>query len=354
MSRATPRARPRALLALAAAAGLVLTGCGGGSPDPQASAAASPAASPSGSLVVYSGRNEALVGPLFERFTAETGVEVEVRYGDSAELAAQILEEGDRARPDVFFAQDAGALGALASQGVLADLPEETLDRVDARYRDAEGQWVGLSGRARVAVYDPRQVDSVPASVLDLVEPEWKGKVAIAPTNASFQAFVTALRVTEGEQAAEDFLKGLQANGVQTFEKNTGILDAVDAGQVALGLINHYYWYEKQAEVGAGALQARLGWFEDGDPGSLVNVAGAGVLTTASNPTAAQALVDWLLAEEAQTYFATETSEYPLIDGVALVEGLRPLADLQGPDLDLSDLASLGETLELLDSVGLT
>jgi iron(III) transport system substrate-binding protein len=344
----------RPLAALAAVTALVAAGCGGGSSEPQGDAAASPAASPSGTLVLYSGRSEALVGPLLERFTAETGVEVEVRYGDSAELAAQILEEGDRARPDVFFSQDAGALGALADQGVLADLPEATLERVDARYRDTEGQWVGLSGRARVAVYDPRQVDSPPASVLDLVQPEWKGKVAIAPTNASFQAFATALRVTEGEQAAEDFLEGLQANEVQIYEKNTGILDAVDSGEVALGLINHYYWYEKQAEVGADALQAELGWFEDGDPGSLVNVAGAGVLATAENPVAAQALIAWLLGEEAQTYFATETFEYPLIDGVAIIEGLRPLADLQGPELDLSDLASLGETLELLDSVGLT
>lgn len=352
MSRTTRIPRP--LAALAAAAALVLTGCGGGSSDLQGDAAASPAASPSGTLVLYSGRSEALVGPLLERFTAETGVEVEVRYGDSAELAAQILEEGDRARADVFFAQDAGALGALADQGLLADLPEATVDQVDARYRGVDGQWVGLSGRARVAVYDPRQVDSPPTSVLDLVRPEWRGKVAIAPTNASFQAFVTALRVTEGEQAAEDFLTGLQANEVQLYEKNTGILDAVDSGDVALGLINHYYWYEKQAEVGADALQARLGWFEDGDPGSLVNVAGAGVLATASNPVAAQALVNWLLGEEAQAYFATETFEYPLVDGVAVVEGLRPLADLQGPDLDLSDLASLGETLELLDSVGLT
>jgi iron(III) transport system substrate-binding protein len=348
------RARlPLPLAALAAATALVATGCGGGSAE-AGDASADPTAAPSGTLVLYSGRNEALVGPLLERFTAETGVQVEVRYGDSAELAAQILEEGDQARPDVFFSQDAGALGALADQGVLADLPAATLEQVDAGYRDADGQWVGLSGRARVAVYDPRQVASPPESVLDLVDPQWRGQVAIAPTNASFQAFVTALRVTEGEQAAEDFLAGLKANDVQIYEKNTGILDAVDSGEVALGLINHYYWYEKAAEVGADAMQAKLGWFADGDPGSLVNVAGAGVLGTASNPVAAQALVAWLLGDEAQAYFATETFEYPLVDGVAIVDGLRPLADLQGPDLDLSDLASLGETLELLDSVGLT
>jgi iron(III) transport system substrate-binding protein len=329
------------------AAGTALAGCSGG---------ATPAADePADGVVVYSGRSEELVGPLFTLFTAETQIPVEVRYGDTAELAAQMIEEGDATPAQVFFAQDAGALGAVSAEGILADLPESTTSLVPSNYRSADGTWVGVSGRARVIAYDQQQVavDQVPTSIFELTDPRWKGQVAIAPTNASFQSFVTALRITDGDDVARTWLEGLVANDVQRFEKNGLILDAVDAGQVQLGLINHYYWYEKAAEVGADSMRAQIAFTAPADPGSLVNVAGVGITTNAANSNNAAALVQWLLSPVAQQYFVDNTYEYPVVAGIAAADGLPPLESLRGPDIELAELADLPGTLIMLEDVGL-
>jgi iron(III) transport system substrate-binding protein len=307
-------------------------------------------------LVVYSGRNEELVGDLLERFEQESGVPVSVRYGNTAQLAAQLLEEGGRTAADVFFSQDAGALGALAKADRLAELPQPTLDQVDNGFRSDDGRWVGTSGRARVLVYDPDQVseDQLPQTVEELTGPAWKGKVGIAPSNASFETFVTAMRVIDGEDAARTWLEGMVANDVQTFDNNVQILNAAEDGKVAVGLINHYYWYEQVAEEGLAAVPARLKFFDNGDVGGLVNVAGVGILTGSDRPAEAQQLVDFLLSEEGQRYFADETKEYPLIAGVPTAPDLPPLASLVRPDVDLSDLDTLDQTLAMLEEAGLT
>ncbi len=310
---------------------------------------------PADGVVVYSGRSEELVAPLFALFTEETGIPVEARYGDTAELAAQMIEEGDATPAQVYFAQDAGALGAVAAEGLLADLPESITSLVPANYKSADNTWVGVSGRARVIAYDPQQVsaDQVPTSIFELTDPTWKGQVAIAPTNASFQSFVTALRVTDGDDAARAWLEGLVANDVQKYEKNGLILDAVDAGQVQLGLINHYYWYEKAAEVGAEAMRAQIAFTAPQDPGSLVNVAGAGITTGAASSNNATMLVEWLLSPTAQQYFVDNTFEYPVVESVAAADGLPALETLRGPDLELAELADLPGTLVMLEDVGL-
>jgi iron(III) transport system substrate-binding protein len=335
------------------AGGLVLTGCGGDAEPSAEQAAATEAASEP--LTIYSGRSEELVEPIIDQFEADTGIEVEVRYADSGQLAAQIVEEGERTPADVFFAQDAGALGAVSGEGLASELPQATLDAVPEAYRAADGTWVGISGRARVVVYDPRQVseDELPDSVDDLTDPRWESQVGIAPANASFQSFVTAMRVLDGEDAAQEWLAGMVANDAQVFEGNTPILDGVDNGVVAAGLTNHYYWYRKVAEVGQDAVPSRLLFLPGGDPGSLVNVAGAQVLAGTDQPEQAQQLVDYLLSEDAQTYFATETFEYPLVDGVEPAADLPPLDTIEAPDIDLSDLESLDETIALLEEVGL-
>ncbi|MFI2435405.1 iron ABC transporter substrate-binding protein [Streptomyces sp. NPDC018693] len=309
----------------------------------------------SSSLVIYSGRNEKLVKPLLDELEKAVGAKVEVRYGDSAELAAQILEEGDRTKAGLFFSQDAGALGALSKEGMLEKLPEATLDKVDKAYRGSDGDWIGLSGRVRVIAYNPDKVgaDQVPDSVLDVVEPEWKGKVGFAPTNASFQAFVTGMRVLKGDDATREWLKGLKANG-KTYAHNLATLDAVESGEVSLGLVNHYYWYERVAEKGADKVNAKLHFLPGKDPGALINVAGAGVLKDGGQSETARKAVDFLLSKQAQTYFADETKEYPLAAGVtSSVEDLPPLDSLQAPDIDLGKLESLQETLAMLQDVGL-
>ncbi len=339
------RTSGRLMLGLAAAtlAVPVLTACGGGSDAAD------------GPLTVYSGRSEELVGPLFAQFTQETGISVEARYGDTAELAAQLIEEGDASPAQVYFAQDAGALGAVDAAGLFAPLPASVATTVPEAYRAPSGDWTGVSGRARVIAYDTEQVPAaeVPQSIFDLTDPQWKGQVGIAPTNASFQAFVTAMRVSQGDEVTQQWLEGLVANDVQTYEKNGLILDAVDTGQVKLGLINHYYWYEKAAEVGEDAMRAQIAFTKPEDPGSLVNVAGVGILKAAADNPSAAKFVEWLLTPATQEWFVTNTFEYPLVPSVASAEGLPSLDTLRGPNVPLAELADLPGTLVLLEDVGL-
>ena len=324
---------------------LTLAACGG----TEASSDGSP-------IVIYSGRSEDLVAPLFAEFTAQTGIPVEVRYGDTAELAAQIIEEGAASPPDLFFGQDAGALGALDAAGLCAPLPEGAVEAVPARYRAESGNWTGITGRSRVIAYDSSRVtaDEVPTSVLELTDPKWKGEVAIAPTNGSFQAFVTAMRVSLGDEATRAWLQGMVDNDAQIYEKNSLIRDAVDTGQVTLGLINHYYWYEKAAEVGEDQMNVQIAFTAPGDPGSLVNVAGACVLSGAGNPEGAGEFITWVLTPEEQEWFVEKSWEYPLVAGVPAAAGLPPIDSLQGPDLPLAELEDLPGTLAMLQEVGLT
>ncbi|WP_058043887.1 iron ABC transporter substrate-binding protein [Streptomyces roseifaciens] len=306
------------------------------------------------SLVIYSGRQQALVKPLLTKLEKAVGTKVEVRYGDSAELAAQLLEEGDRTKAALFFSQDAGALGALSKEGRLEELPRQTLDKVGTPYRSAKGDWTGVSGRVRVIAYHPDKVTDVPDSVRDLVKPEWKGKIGYAPTNASFQAFVTGMRVLDGDDATRAWLKGIKANGAKAYGNNIAVLDAVDSGEVSLGLLNHYYWYERVAEKGADKVKAKLHYPRGGDPGALVNVAGVGVLKGTGQSEQARKAVEFLLSKEAQSYFADETKEYPLAAGITSpIKDLPPIASLDSPRIDLGRLDSLRETLAMLQDVGL-
>lgn len=341
------------LVAAMSAAALALAACGGGD-EPQSSDGTS--ASASEPVVIYSGRSEELVGPLFEEFSAQTGIPVQVRYGDTAEMAAQIIEEGNASPADFYYGQDAGALGALDAAGMCAPLPEGIADLVPATYRSADGTWTGVTGRARVIAYDSSQLtpEQVPTSVFALTDPQWRGQVAIAPTNGSFQAFVTALRVASGDDVTREWLQGLIDNDVQLYEKNSLIRDAVDSGEVQLGLINHYYWYEKAAEVGEDAMNVQLAFAEPGDPGSLVNVSGGCVITDAANAQGAAELLTWMLSDDTQQWFVDTTFEYPLVSTVEGPSGVPSLDQVQGPDVPLAELEDLPGTLQMLQDVGLT
>jgi iron(III) transport system substrate-binding protein len=335
----------RKLVTLAGLA-LALAACGGNE-----------SAGQGGTLTVYSGREEEIVEPLLEQFVEETGIEIEVRYGDSAELAATLAEEGGNSPADVFFAQDAGTLGAVAEEGRLAGLPDEVLERVDPRFRDPEGRWIGTSGRARVVVYNTERLSEhdLPDTISGYTDPKWRGRIGLPPTNASFQAFVSAMRLSEGEEATREWLEGIKANRPRFYPKNTPVVEAVAAGEIDVGFVNHYYLYLVKAE----RPDARVAnhFLRAGDPGALVNVAGVGVVEGTDDREAAERFVAFLLSEEGQSFYTdrAEEAEYPLIAGIEPREGLPPLDSLQGPNVSLGELGDeLEETLALLNQLGYT
>ena len=329
-------------VAAGAATALALAGCGGGGSD---------------TLTIYSGREEELVAPLIEQFETETGTDVEVRYGDSAELAATIAEEGEGSPADVFFAQDPGSLGAVAGEGLLAELPDAALGRVPAHFRDSDGRWVGTSGRSRVIAYNTDELseDEVPDSVFDLTDARWKGRVGVAPTNASFQAFVTVMRLTQGEETTRAWLEAMKDNGVRFYEKNLPIVEAVASGEVDLGLVNHYYLYLAREEQPDAPVENHF--LPGDDPGALVSAAGVGVLENTDNREDAESFVEFLLSDDGQRFYTetAEEAEYPLVAGIPVKEGLPPLDSLGGPKVDYSSLGDeLENTLELLSETGYT
>ena len=306
-------------------------------------------------LTVYSGRNESLIGPILAQFTEDTGIETEILYGGTSAVANQILTEGENSPADVFIAQDGGALGALAAADMLHKLPDATLERVaNAAFVSPDGVWTGLSGRARVFVYSPESLEEhgleLPNSIFDLTGEEWSGLVGWAPTNASFVANVTAMRVLLGEEETAGWLADMIANGVQAYPKNTPIVQATIDGEVVGGLVNHYYLFRFLAED--PSITATLHFFPAGDLGSLVNIAGAAILNTTDQPYDALALVDYLLSDTAQEYFAQSTYEYPLVATVDPSVDLPALADIETPALDLSDLADLQGTLDTIENSG--
>jgi iron(III) transport system substrate-binding protein len=355
------------VVALLLAAGLVAAACGG---DDDTSTTASPATdvpaatdataatdapdAPSeiGTVTVYSGRGEDLVGPLLEMFEEETGIDVEVRYGNSAEMLLLIQEEGDNSPADVYYSQGAGFLGELSSTGQLTTLPSELLELVPEPLRSPADDWVGLSGRARTVVYNTGELteDDLPESILGFTDPAWDGRIGYAPTNASFQDFVTALRAIAGEDAAREWLEGIIANGAVPYENNTAVLEAVAAGEVSVGFVNHYYLYNFLAEDPAYPVANKF--YTGGDPGALINIAGAGILATTDQNEGALALMEFLLSPTAQAYFAEQTFEIPVVEGVSAPVELPSLDSLALPEFDLNLLLDLQGTIDLLTEVG--
>lgn len=349
----------RTTLAVALAGGLLTLGaCApqepAAGPATATESAAGSAPADAASLTLYSGRSEELVAPLLDQIESATGVEVEVRYAGTAELAGQLLEEGDRSPASLFFSQDAGALGELGKAGLLAPMPEEILETVEPAYRDPNGLWVATSGRVRVLAVNPEvSPDASGYTTIDeIIDPANQGLIGIAPTNASFQTFVTALRVSQGEAEAEAWLRALQELEPKTYEKNTAVLEAVDSGEIGIGLINHYYWHQLKAEKGDD-VTAELVYLDPADPGALLNVAGVGILASAEDQEAAAKVAAFLVGEEAQRYFAEETAEYPVVAGITSPFDLAPVDASAQAGVDLNDLDSLADTQELLRKVGL-
>ncbi len=304
-------------------------------------------------LTIYCGRNEEMLKPLLEKFEKEKGVTLKVQYAKSAQLAATLMEEGEASPADIFFAQDVSTLGFLEKEGKLAPLPKALLDKVPETYRSKTGSWLGVSGRARVFTFNTKSVkpEELPADVDALLDARWKGKLGWAPENASFQSFIAAMIAERGEEKTTEWVKGYAALEPVAYPKNTPLVDAVGKGAIDGGLTNHYYLFRLKAENGDD-FAASNHYFKNGKAGSLVNAAGVGVLKKSANQELAQELVAYLLSEPSQKYFAEETHEFPVIDGVDASGKLPKISELNPPKTELSSLGDLAPAVKLLRDAG--
>ncbi|WLD59166.1 iron ABC transporter substrate-binding protein [Salinispirillum sp. LH 10-3-1] len=306
-------------------------------------------------LTLYSGRGESFVQPIVNQFERDTGIKVNVRYGDTAQLALLLQEEGTRTRADLYWGQDAGAMGSLAKDGLLATLPSRVYDDLPAIYTSRTGQWVAASGRARVLTYSTERVNAadLPSSVFELTDPKYKGRLAVPPTNGGFQAFVTAMRVQHGDERTLEWLKGIRANEPVIFRNNTTSVQGIADGDVDFAIVNSYYLPRfVNADPNYPVAQT---FFAAGDIGNLVNVAGIGVLAPSRNKDNAVRFIEYLLSQSAQQYFTSVINEYPVTPGVISNPVLTDLSELLvlAPEIDLDELADLPGTLRLLRDAGL-
>lgn len=298
-------------------------------------------------LTIYSGREEKIIEPLIEKAKKDLAINIEVRYGDSTELALALIEEGKNSRADIFYAQDAGALGALAKENRTLTIPGRLLNKVDKQFRSSTGQWTGISGRVRVIDYNTKlvQPSELPTSVMQLTAPKWRNKVGWATTNGSFQSFITAMRVLEGDRKTLEWLRKMKANGAKNYSSNSAIVEALGRGEVTLGLVNNYYLYRFTKNNPGFPVAVH---HTQGDAGALINSAGLAVLNTTDQKSDAEKFVAYMLSPEVQKYFTQEFYEYPLVQGISASQEQVSLKQLNPPQIDLNKLADVKETLSLL------
>jgi iron(III) transport system substrate-binding protein len=305
-------------------------------------------------LTVYSAQHESLVRTMLEDFTEETGIELEFRDANDSELANQIVQEGDASPADVFLTENSPSIDVVDKAGLLAPLDAATLEQVGEQYRPESGNWVGFAARSTVLIHNPAEIGEgeLPASMLDLADPSWEGRVGVAAGGADFQAIVSAVLALEGEDATREWLTGLERNA-EIYASNTAVMKAVDEGEVPVGITYHYYWYRDQAQNGLIGDDAKLHYFGNQDPGAFLSVSGAGVLASSDQKDDAQRLVEFLTSAAAQERLAGSSAlEYAVGNGVASAEALPPLDSLQAPDVDPGSLDAALVT-ELMQDVGL-
>jgi iron(III) transport system substrate-binding protein len=306
-------------------------------------------------ITLYSGQHEQTTALLVARFEKESGIKVELRSGDEASLGNQIMQEGANSPADVFYAENSPVLESLQEHGLLSPVAPSTLAAVPAHYSSDHGDWVGVSARASALVYDPSRLGGakLPASILELAQPRWRGKVGIAPSETDFQLLITAIIKSDGEAAAEAWLKGLQANA-RIYSSNEALITQINNGESAIAPIDTYYWYRLRDELGAGATHAALHFFAPGDVGELVDVSGAAVLASSSHKAAAQRLLAFLVSAAGQETIAHSHSyEYPLHPGIPAAPALPPLAGIRPAPLTPADLGDGSTALKLEQNLGL-
>ncbi len=332
-------------LALAGVAFLAIVAAGCGSSS----------SSDSGSLTLYSAQHEPITEAFAKGFEEKSGAEVKIRYGEDEGLASQIEQEGDASPADVVLTENTPPLEALSEKELLSKVDSSTLEEVPSQYTSPAGDWVGVAARETVMAYNPDLIAAheLPASILDLAKPEWKGKLAIAPSEPDFVPIVSAIEKLDGEAAAKEWLEGFAANA-KHYNDNEGIIAAVDSGQVAAGIINHYYWFEAVAEEGKDKVPSKLHYFGHEDPGALVNISGAGILASSDEQELAQEFVAYMVSKEGQEAMTHSGDwEYPLNSAVKPPPGLKPFASLEPPQVTPADLGDGSGPLELMQQVGL-
>ena len=348
---------------IAAALGLLIAGtaaCGSDDAEPLDGVAAEiydgPCTTPEDRTVtVYSGRTENLLEPVLDAFACETGIEVEVRWGDSVDLALLLGEEGEQTPADVFLSRSPGPIGFLESEGLLGTIDADVLDLVSAENRSDQGSWIGFAGRKRVLV---RNVDLVaeedlPASVFDLTDERYRGQVAIPATNGSFVDWFTVFRDQYGTDVATQWLDDMVANDATFYANNRAIVEAVSRGEIEMGLVNHYYNYQEAAAAGDDHRAANHDLGDD-DIGSLLIITAATITASSEHPEEANELVAYLLSEPVQRYFTEETFEYPLAAGVEPAEILSPLSALEIGTVDFDALGGgFEETTTIIEASGI-
>jgi iron(III) transport system substrate-binding protein len=341
-----PKSKTLAALSLLIllAAVTALTACGGSGSSDSAS-----------TITLYNGQHEQTTARLVAGFEKQTGIEVKVRSDDEDVLGDQILQEGSSSPADVFYTENTPVLEDLQEKGMLAPIYASTLAAVPSKYSSPQGDWVGVSARVSVLVYNTSQVkpDELPSSILELAQPQWKGKLGFAPSETDFQPLITAITKLDGVATAEKWLKGLQANG-KVYPDNETVVAQVNNGESAVGIINHYYWYRLRDEVGASGMHSALHYYAPHDPGYLLNVSGAAVLKSSSHQAAAQKFVAFIVSKAGQEILAhSDSYEYPIGSGVLTAQPLKPFDQLQLAPVTIADLGNGHAPLELEQKLGL-
>ena len=318
--------------------------------------AVSPGRADAQTLTLYNAQHEQVVGMLTAMFTKQTGINVQVHTGEGPDIASQILQEGADSPADLFFTENSPELILLDEKGLLAPVDPATLAKVPAKYSAADGDWVGVLARENVLDFNASMISAsaLPASLMDLAKPQWAGKIGIAPSDADFLPLVSAVIRTQGKPAALAWLQGLKANA-KIYEDDESVVAAVARGDVAVGVVNNYYWARLETDLGPQKIASALYHFRHGDIGGLINISGAGVLKSSKNQAAAQKFLAFLVSHKAQVALAESEVdfEYPLAPGVAPNKLLTPFKALQPPAISVSQLGDDQEAGALLQQAGL-
>lgn len=304
-------------------------------------------------ITLYNGQHKTTTKALVDVFEKKTDIKVNIRNGSSNELANQVVEEGEKSPADIIYTEESPPLAMMAEKGLLAKIDEETLKQIPEKYIGKESDWMGVTARTRVVVYNPSKVkeEALPKNVFDFAKAEWKGKIGFVPTSGAFQAQITAMIQMKGKETAKKWLEGLKKYG-EAYDHNTTALKAVDRGEVAAALINNYYWYSEQKEQGADNMKSKLYYFNSHGPGDLITVSGAAMLKSSRNPDVAQKFLHFMVSTEGQKVIEEASEEYPLNPNVK-AKDIKPFDELAPPDVTPADLGDGIEALELEQEVGL-